>query len=225
MLLFLVLPENNLGKIRLSEADIRGYGSVFIELEDAEQHAGASDVILVADLLSVDADLDRDLMHVPIPADCIMNMDPYRPPKPVTAGGGYVVRDDEGHRQVLLMYRRGHWDLAKGKQDKGESPAQTALREVSEETGLSGLSILRSLGTTLHAYPLGDTCAVKTTYWYMMEADSGDLLPQQSEGILKLEWIDLDSATRMLDYPSLKHHIARVYDILRHTELETRNRA
>ncbi len=51
----------------------------------------------------------------------------------IQAAGGLVQNEDKA---VLMMFRRGKWDLPKGKMDPGETPAQSALREVQEETGL-----------------------------------------------------------------------------------------
>src|SRR5688572_13984023 len=60
----------------------------------------------------------------------------------IKAGGGIVVNQ---FGKVLLIFRRGVWDLPKGKQDPGETLAQTALREVREETGLTDLKIIEKL--------------------------------------------------------------------------------
>jgi 8-oxo-dGTP pyrophosphatase MutT (NUDIX family) len=51
----------------------------------------------------------------------------------IKAGGGIVVNEQN---EVLLIYRRGKWDLPKGKLDDGETIEECALREVKEETGL-----------------------------------------------------------------------------------------
>src|SRR5215204_4522110 len=45
----------------------------------------------------------------------------------IKAAGGLVVNDD---RHLLLIFRRGKWDLPKGKLDPGESLETCALREV-----------------------------------------------------------------------------------------------
>ncbi|RMD70006.1 MAG: NUDIX domain-containing protein, partial [Bacteroidetes bacterium] len=54
----------------------------------------------------------------------------------VEAAGG-VVHAEQTPEQVLFIFRRGMWDLPKGKIDEGETPEQAALREVAEETGLT----------------------------------------------------------------------------------------
>src|SRR5688500_2748722 len=58
----------------------------------------------------------------------------------VTAAGGLVVNEDD---KVLLMIRRGKWDLPKGKHDEGETIEECAIREVMEETGLKNVRLER----------------------------------------------------------------------------------
>ena len=53
--------------------------------------------------------------------------------KYLEAAGGVVVNSN---KERLFIHRFGRWDLPKGKLEKGESPAEAALREVYEETGL-----------------------------------------------------------------------------------------
>jgi hypothetical protein len=61
----------------------------------------------------------------------------------IKAGGGLVINP---FGKILLIFRRGVWDLPKGKQDPGETLAQTAMREVQEETGLNDLKLIEKLG-------------------------------------------------------------------------------
>ena len=54
----------------------------------------------------------------------ILNAKPHRPPLAIEAAGGYVVRrTKKGNLKVLVIFRRGVWDLPKGKLDRGETPA------------------------------------------------------------------------------------------------------
>lgn len=106
--------------------------------------------------------------------------------KQIDAAGG-VVKNTKG--EYLFIYRRGKWDLAKGKVDKGESFAQAAVREVSEETGLSGIELQRPLMSTYHTYPLKGKTVLKKTYWFEMEYSGNDLpVPQTEEDIEEVKW-------------------------------------
>lgn len=62
---------------------------------------------------------------------------------PVVKAGGGLVYNKEG--EVLFIFRNGKWDLPKGGMEKGEEIEETALREVEEETGVSGLKIVQKL--------------------------------------------------------------------------------
>ena len=62
------------------------------------------------------------------------------------AGGVVIKKDMETLRVLLIEDSYGHWTWAKGHIEDGESPEQTAVREVSEETGLADLQILEKLG-------------------------------------------------------------------------------
>jgi 8-oxo-dGTP pyrophosphatase MutT (NUDIX family) len=106
---------------------------------------------------------------------------------PVQAGGGLVI-NEQG--QALFIFRRGKWDLPKGKLDKGEKIEACALREVKEETGLSLVNIKKFLLKTYHTYDESGKHVLKETFWYLMDASSGQVLnPQTSEDITELKWI------------------------------------
>jgi 8-oxo-dGTP pyrophosphatase MutT (NUDIX family) len=106
---------------------------------------------------------------------------------PIDAGGG-VVQNESGH--VLMIYRRGKWDLPKGKRDEGEDIATCAVREVEEETGLHGVELREKVCDTYHIYSQRGQDLLKRTAWYLMSA-SGDqkLTPQAAENILEVKWI------------------------------------
>lgn len=104
----------------------------------------------------------------------------------IDAAGG-VVRNSKG--EYLFIFRRGKWDLPKGKLDEGESYQQAALREVEEETGLSNLILNKTLMSTYHTYPLEDTLVLKKTYWFEMQyTGHGAPVPQTTEDIEEVKW-------------------------------------
>ena len=102
------------------------------------------------------------------------------------AAGGVVVKDG---RFVAIM-RHGIPDLPKGHIEKGESPENAALREVTEETGIGNLQIVKALPSSWHCYQVGEEWRLKRTYWYLME--SGEAIqpkPQTEEGITEIKLI------------------------------------
>lgn len=150
--------------------------------------------------------------HVIAP-HAILNLKPYRPPLAIEAAGGCVVRRSaKGNVKVLTIFRRGVWDLPKGKLDPGEGPEAGALREVSEEVGIprDKLTILKPLGVTLHGYilPRKHRFAVKTTHWYAMTTPLRDFKPQKAEAIEAVAWMKWKKAQERLGYESLRRHLA-----------------
>lgn len=112
----------------------------------------------------------------------------------IQAGGGIVFNTDGA---VLLIFRRGKWDLPKGKLDEGETMEACALREVEEETGLSQLSIRNFFGITRHVYEEKNKLLLKETHWYQMDYQGNEkLIPQEEESISAAIWVmpaDLDA--------------------------------
>ncbi|GGI58241.1 NUDIX hydrolase [Winogradskyella haliclonae] len=105
----------------------------------------------------------------------------------VIAGGGKVY-NDEG--KVLFIYRNDKWDLPKGKVEGKESIEETSIREVEEETGVDGLKITKALQTTYHIFKRRGRYRIKITYWFEMKTNySGELIPQEKEGITKVKWL------------------------------------
>jgi 8-oxo-dGTP pyrophosphatase MutT (NUDIX family) len=107
--------------------------------------------------------------------------------EPVAAAGGLVF-NPQG--QLLVFFRRGSWDLPKGKIDPGESAPQAAVREVQEETGLVNLDLGAPAGTTLHTYTMNKKRMLKTTYWFRMRTADTRLVPQTEEDISEIRWVD-----------------------------------
>jgi 8-oxo-dGTP pyrophosphatase MutT (NUDIX family) len=105
----------------------------------------------------------------------------------IDAAGG-LVKNTDG--EFLLMFRRGKWDLPKGKLDKGESFDVAALREVEEECGISSLKITKPLLSTYHTYPYkGGTALKKTTWFEMLYTGKKTPKPQIEEDIEEIRWV------------------------------------
>ena len=105
----------------------------------------------------------------------------------IDAAGG-VAYNERG--EILMIYRRGKWDLPKGKRDDGEEIEECALREVKEETGLKNLELGDKICDTYHIYSQYGESVLKRTAWYKMSATSKDKLkPQKAENILEARWV------------------------------------
>ncbi|RYY95677.1 MAG: NUDIX domain-containing protein [Chitinophagaceae bacterium] len=127
----------------------------------------------------------------------------------IRTGGGLVRRADG---ELLLIHRRGVWDLPKGWVDPGESLEACAMREVEEETGVSGLRLLEPLLVTYHTYAQEGSLVLKENHWFLMEtAFEGEPIPQTEEDIDAGKWEPASG----LD-PYLVHTHPSIRDVLRH---------
>jgi len=130
----------------------------------------------------------------------------------IQAAGGLVVNEEN---KLLMIFRRGKWDLPKGKLDKGETLEQCAVREVEEETGLANIKLLSHLLTTYHTYHEGTKFVLKESYWYNMQVSGKqNLQPQLEEDILETRWVTLEEAVALFPecFPSVVDVISQHRD-------------
>jgi 8-oxo-dGTP pyrophosphatase MutT (NUDIX family) len=139
----------------------------------------------------------REMQQEETPALVIMHTEPSNAlqalkeeMKLIAAGGGFVYTDN---KTVLLIYRRGKWDLPKGKLDEGETPAVAAVREVQEETGVEDLELEEPLTVTYHTYMEKGRLILKESHWFLMKSpEQRYLIPQQEEDIEQCIWVKWD---------------------------------
>jgi 8-oxo-dGTP pyrophosphatase MutT (NUDIX family) len=125
---------------------------------------------------------------------------------PIIAAGGIVVNPN---KEMLWIFRRGFWDLPKGKLDLNETIEACALREVMEETGISNLVLGGLILTTTHRYHdiYFNSEVEKTTYWYKMSIDQlQEGIPQTEEDIEAIAWVKKED---------LAPYLAKTYDSIK----------
>jgi 8-oxo-dGTP pyrophosphatase MutT (NUDIX family) len=121
----------------------------------------------------------------------------------VKAAGGLVKNSKD---EVLMIFRRGKWDLPKGKLDPAESLEACAIREVQEETGINAITLEKPLTITYHTYDENGRHILKESHWYQMNScDEGSLQPQLEEDISKAEWTTAEQLKKYVSntYPSV----------------------
>lgn len=121
----------------------------------------------------------------------------------VTAAGGLVQNEK---KEYLLIFRKGKWDLPKGKLDKGEKLENCAVREVEEETGLKEVKLLKPLCITYHTYHEGARFILKDSHWYSMKVKGPQqLVPQTEEDIHEIKWVKKAGLAEYMkiSYPSV----------------------
>jgi len=122
----------------------------------------------------------------------------------ILAAGGLIKNEKE---KILMILRRGKWDLPKGKLDPGETLENCAIREVEEETGLEKPEIIRPLKITYHTYVEFGKHILKETHWYLMKATGDEkLIPQTEEQISDIIWAKKEDLKQYLSntYPTIE---------------------
>lgn len=130
-----------------------------------------------------------------------MSNDGYAARNAVSAGG-VIFRRRDGIVEVVLVARSASnlWALPKGTPEPGETLEETALREVSEETGL-GAEIVGEVGQVAYAFTLRRerVRVSKVVHHYLMEPRSGDLSLHDHEYDLA-GWYEIGEAIRRMTY-------------------------
>ena len=135
-----------------------------------------------------------------------------------TSAGGVVVRRLAGREEVCLILRDRHgartWNLPKGHVEAGEGVKATALREVREETGLTG-DIVASLSSIQYRFRLkGDSKTyAKTVHFFLIQFTDGDLSAHDTE-VLEARWMSFDEAFAQLQHESEREVLREAQRIL-----------
>ena len=129
----------------------------------------------------------------------------------IIAGGGLVFNEND---ELLMIFRRGFWDLPKGKLDAGETIEACAVREIKEETGLKEVVLGKFIGITKHVYfdKYISKEVIKESHWYLMKSNSNNTLhPQTEEDITEIKWVSSADLQTYLgnSYPSIVEIITK----------------
>ncbi len=130
------------------------------------------------------------------------------------AGGGIVI--NKGNILILMRPKRNEIRLPKGHIDLGESAQEAALREVEEESGLSGLEIVANLGTQVVEFDFKGYHFNRTEYFYLMELSS-DSTEGQPEDQFEPRWVSTDEALELLTYEPEKEWVRRAMPYINKT--------
>lgn len=132
------------------------------------------------------------------------------------SSGGVIFRTNADVTEIALIAVKGGnvWSLPKGIVDRGESPEETAVREVREETGLKG-RIREKLGEVAFWYYIkGENARCrKTVHFYLMEYLSGSTKDHDTE-VDDASWFPLDEALGKVSYKGDREMIEKAKELI-----------
>ena len=130
----------------------------------------------------------------------------------IEAAGGIVQNEK---KELLFINRLSKWDLPKGKVEPGEKQEESAVREVTEETGVKDLHLKKKIGETYHVYDAFGKHFLKVSHWYYMTCSSTQtLIPQTVEDITEVKWVKTKVIKEPMrnTYPSIKDILGKFFD-------------
>jgi 8-oxo-dGTP pyrophosphatase MutT (NUDIX family) len=136
------------------------------------------------------------------------------------SAGGVVVRRLRG-AWVLAAIRpagkpAGVWALPKGLIGPGERAAETALREVVEETGVEA-RLVEKLGDVRYVYTWAGERVFKVVSFFLCRYSGGrigDVASEHAHEVAEVRWLALAEAPRLLAYKGEREMAAKAFDRL-----------
>jgi 8-oxo-dGTP pyrophosphatase MutT (NUDIX family) len=137
------------------------------------------------------------------------------------SAGGVLVRRLRGRWHLAAIRPAGKpegtWALPKGLIDPDEGPAETAVREVAEETGADG-RLEGKLGDVRYVYTWAGERVFKVVSFYLLRYSSGrlgDLPPEHAHEVAEARWLPLEEAPKLLAYKGERDMARKALDLLR----------
>lgn len=131
------------------------------------------------------------------------------------SSGGVICRRTSGGGLEVLLIRDsyGNWGFPKGHLEANETPEQAAIRECSEETGLTRLRVIGPVGTTDWYFRVGNALVHKYCDYFLLEADPGESAhPQYGEGIQACCWLSPSEAVQRITYANARQLLRRALE-------------
>jgi 8-oxo-dGTP pyrophosphatase MutT (NUDIX family) len=134
----------------------------------------------------------------------------------VSAGGIVFRREPESPpRYLLIKDSYDNWGFPKGHLENGESPAEAALRETAEETGLSRLVLQGPIRVIDWHFRFRGRHIHKYCHFFLFESAEGEANPQVDEGITACQWRTLEEALDVLSYDNARGVLKRAGEMVR----------
>lgn len=129
-----------------------------------------------------------------------------------SAGAVVFHEDEEGSLLFLLLqYGPGHWDFPRGNMEKGESEEDTAVREVREETGLTGLRFVPGFREEVTWYYRREGKTIRKTASYLLaESPYQEVtLSWEHQGYA---WLPYEEARKRVTFDNAKRTLRKAHE-------------
>ena len=128
---------------------------------------------------------------------------------------GIVLFRRSGSRTLFLLlhYPSGHWDFVRGKMEGGETALQTALRETTEETGITDVSFVGDFEEWIrYSFQHDGEPIYKKVVFFLAETGTDRI--QISHEHLDYTWLEYNEAMKKTTFENAKRVLTRAQALL-----------
>jgi 8-oxo-dGTP pyrophosphatase MutT (NUDIX family) len=121
-----------------------------------------------------------------------------------------VRRTPKGDLYLLIQHRAGHWAFPKGHAEPGETPVQTARRELAEETGIRQVEIREKIVFIEHYDTVKRGRDTEKTVTYFLGWVQASAVTIQPEEVRDFAWLNYAEAGRRVTYEETRRVLDQV---------------
>ena len=119
----------------------------------------------------------------------------------------------QGRKYLLLQYEAGHWDFPKGHIEKGESESEAALREAKEETGISGITLIKGFKEKISYYYKDEGKLIRKEVVFFL-AKTKNVEVRLSTEHTGFEWLPFSEALEKITFRNSKEMLKKAETFL-----------
>jgi ADP-ribose pyrophosphatase YjhB (NUDIX family) len=133
-----------------------------------------------------------------------------------TAGGVVYRVTNKGQIEILLIQdAKNRWTIPKGHIEPGETPRQTAEREINEETGVKNMQVGKFLGRINFRYRRMQSLVLMTTDVFLVKAMGDSSSVTKEEWMNGIKWMSASQAYDLIEYEDIGKLILLALKVIR----------